>query len=157
MILCATDRAVHAATPEPVVDPPIDPAICFAAITAADDDTIIADCAALISHDKTQKADRIKALLARAGAYLRKQQIDLAIADDGAVLRLDPSAEVFNARGELFRTKGDRPRALADFGAALKLDPQHANARANYKSLALELEQIGADMAVKGRPKPPLK
>ena len=43
------------------------------------------------------------------------------------VLRLDPTlADVFNARGELWRKKGDRPKALADFGAAIKLNPDHA-------------------------------
>lgn len=147
----------HATTTEPLTDPPVDPAPCFAAITASDDDRIIADCAALIAHDKTQKPDRIHALLARAGAYTRKDDIDRAVADDSAVLRLEPSADVFSARGELFRKKGDRPRAVADFAAALRLDPQHAAARANTRELARELEQIGADMALKGRPKPPLK
>ena len=73
------------------------------------------------------------------------------------VLRFDPTlADTFNARGELWRKKGDRPRALADFGAAIKLNPRHEAARANYKSLALELERIGAQMAIK-KPTPPLK
>jgi tetratricopeptide (TPR) repeat protein len=144
-------HGVNAATSEPPADPPVDSAPCFAAITASNDDKIIADCATLISHDKTAKSDRIRALLARAGAFQRKDQIDRAIADDDALLRLEPSADVFNARGELFRKQGSRPRALGDFGAALKLDRQHAAARANYKSLALELEQIGADMALKSK------
>ena len=69
------------------------------------------------------------------------------------MLRLDPTlADIFNARGELWRKKGDRPRALADFGAALKLNPDHAAAKANYKSLALELERLGALMAVNDKP-----
>ena len=68
-------------------------------------------------------------------------------------LQLDPSlADIFNARGELWRKKGDRPKALPDFGAALKLNPNHAVAKANYKSLALELEQLGALKAVAGKP-----
>ena len=69
------------------------------------------------------------------------------------MLRLDPSlADIFNARGELWRKKGDRPRALDDFGAALKLNPNHPPAKANYKSLALELERLGALMAVNNKP-----
>ena len=69
------------------------------------------------------------------------------------MLRLDPTlADVFNARGELWRKKGDRPRALADFGAAIKLDPNHPTARGNYKSLAQELERLGALMAVYNKP-----
>ena len=38
-------------------------------VAADDDDKIIAVCGALIDNDKTVKADRIKALIARAGAY----------------------------------------------------------------------------------------
>ena len=71
---------------------------------------------------------------------------------------LDPTlADIFNARGELWRKKGDRPHALADFGAAIKLNPQHEAARANHKSLALELERIGAQMSIKNKSNPPLK
>jgi tetratricopeptide (TPR) repeat protein len=131
----------------------IDSAPCMAALTAADDEKIIASCGALIGNDKAPKADRIKAAIARAAAYDRKGEIDRAIGDDDTVLRLDPAlADVFNARGELFRRKGDRVHALSDFGTAVKIDPNHASARANYKSLSLEVERIGALMAVNNRP-----
>jgi tetratricopeptide (TPR) repeat protein len=138
---------------EPTTDPQVDTAPCMAAIAANDDDRIVAVCGALIDNDKTAKADRIKALTARAGAYDRKDQIDRAIADDGAALRLDATlAELFNARGELWRRKGDRPRALQDFAAAIKLNPALVTAKANYKSLAQELERLGALMAVNNKP-----
>jgi tetratricopeptide (TPR) repeat protein len=130
-----------------------DPAPCFAAIAANDDSKIIAACSALADNDKTPQADRVKALLARAGVYQRKDQIDRAVADYDIALRLDPTlADIFNARGELRRKQGDRPRALQDFAAAIRLKPDHAAAKANYKSLALELERIGAQMAVNNRP-----
>jgi tetratricopeptide (TPR) repeat protein len=146
-----------AATTDPAAQRPVDPAPCTAAIIDADDDRIVAACSTLIDNDKTLKADRIKALIARAGVYDRKDQVDRAIGDYDAALRFDPTlADIFNARGELWRRKGDRPRALADFGAAIKLDPRHEAARANYKSLALELERIGAQMAIK-KPTAPLK
>jgi tetratricopeptide (TPR) repeat protein len=138
---------------EPVTAPPIDPAPCFAAAEANDDDKIIAICGLLIDGEKTPRADRLKALIARAGAFDRKDQIDRAIGDDDTALLIDPTlADIFNARGELWRKKGDRPRALADFAAAIKLNPDHPAARSNYKSLALELERIGAQMAVANRP-----
>jgi tetratricopeptide (TPR) repeat protein len=131
----------------------IDSAPCTAALNAADDDKIIASCGALIGNDKAPKADRVKAAIARAGAYDRRGEIDRAIGDDDIALRLDPTqAEVFNARGELFRRKGDRVHALSDFGTAVKLDPNNAVARANYKALSLEIERIGAMMAVNNRP-----
>jgi hypothetical protein len=92
-----------AATSEPT-DQQVDPAPCVAAITANDDDKIIAVCGMLIDNDRTQKADRLRALIARAGAFDRKDQVDRAIADDDAALRLDPAlADVYNARGELWR------------------------------------------------------
>jgi tetratricopeptide (TPR) repeat protein len=118
-----------------------------------DDDKILSACGALIDNDKTAKADRLKALLAREGVFERRNDIDHAIGDLDTVLRLDPSlADSFNARGELWRKKGERPKALQDFAAALKLDPAHAVARANLRSLALELERQGALMAVVNKP-----
>ncbi|QDW42224.1 hypothetical protein FFI89_031945 [Bradyrhizobium sp. KBS0727] len=138
---------------EPAKDLRIDPAPCVAAAAANDDDRTIGLCGALVDNDKTDKTDRIKALIARATAYGRKDMTDRAIGDYSVALQLDPSlAGTFNARGELWRKKGDRPKALADFGAALKLNPDHFVARANYKSLALELERLGALKAVAGKP-----
>jgi tetratricopeptide (TPR) repeat protein len=133
--------------------PPVDPAPCSAAIAAAADDRIVTDCGALIDNDKTTRADRIKALAARAGILVRQGESDRAIADYDALLRLDPTrADIFNARGELYWKKGDRPQAVADFSAALKLDPNQPAAKDNYRRLALELERLGAMMAVAGKP-----
>jgi tetratricopeptide (TPR) repeat protein len=131
----------------------VDPLPCLAVIAANDDDTIISHCDSLIGNEKNTPLDRIRAALARAAAYEREQQYDRAIADYDTALRLDPAqADAFNHRGEVWRKKGDRPHALADFGAAIRLDPEHSAARANYKSLAQELELIGAQMAVRNRP-----
>ncbi|HET7888157.1 MAG TPA: hypothetical protein VFL62_18195, partial [Bradyrhizobium sp.] len=149
MTLCGS---VRAAPVEPTGEQ-IDSAPCMAALTAADDDRIIASCGAVIGNDKAPKAERIKAAVARAAAYDRRGEIDRAIGDDDIALRLDPTqAEVFNARGELFRKKGDRVHALSDFGTAVKIDPGNALARANYKALSLEIERIGAMMAVNNKP-----
>lgn len=159
----ALSQNVMAAPSDLPADPKVDSAPCNAAINAQNDSDVIAVCDALIDNDRTERADRLRALLARGAAWQRGDDVDRAIADYDVALRLDPKlADVFNTRGELHRGKGDRPRALADFGAALKIDPQHAAARANFKALALELEKIGADMATKNlgdkaRPKPPLK
>jgi tetratricopeptide (TPR) repeat protein len=138
---------------EPDKEPAIDPAPCFAAISANDDDKIAALCGGLIDNDKTAKPDRIRALIARATMFSRRELIDRAIADYDSVLRFDATlADVHNARGELWRKKGDRPKALADFGAAIKLNPDQQAARANYRALARELERLGALMAVAGKP-----
>ena len=161
LFLCSVATLLLSAEPDPVratgtdaaAVPPADPAPCFAAISANDDDGIISACGALIDNEKTSKADRLKALIARAGVFTRKDQGDRAIADYDAALQLDASqADLFNSRGELWRQKGDRRKALLDFGAALKLNPDHPAAKANYKSLALELERIGAQLALAGKP-----
>jgi tetratricopeptide (TPR) repeat protein len=132
--------------------PPVDPSACWAAIAAGDDDKVTADCGALIDNEKTAKPDRIKALAARAAVFARKDQLDRAISDYGDVLRIEPQADIYNSRGELWWKTGDRPKALADFGAAIKLNPDHPTAKGNYKRLALELERLGALMAVAGKP-----
>jgi tetratricopeptide (TPR) repeat protein len=148
----STEHAV-AAVSEPTEIAPVDPAPCRQAAAANDVDAVIDRCDAVIDFDKTAKPDRLAALLARAEAYRSKQQFDRALADYDAALRLDATkANPFNSRGELRRRQGDRPGAVRDFAAALKLDPQHEAARANQKSLAQELERIGAELAVKGKP-----
>ena len=153
LLFTAVARAAFATGAEPAKDLQVDPAPCVTAAAANDDDKTISVCGALIDNEKTVKADRIKALTARGAAYDRKDMIDRAIADYDSVLRLDPAlADLFNARGELWRRKGDRPKALADFGMAIKLNPEHPIARGNYKSLALELERLGALKAVAGKP-----
>jgi tetratricopeptide (TPR) repeat protein len=156
VMACAVSQLLpncaSAAAAEPTEEQ-IDSAPCLAAVTSHEDDRIVAGCGALIDNDKAAKTDRIKAAIARAAAYERKEQTDRAIADYDLALRLDPSlADIFNARGELWRKKGDRPRALNDFGTAVRLNPNHAAARASYKSLSLEIERIGAMMAVNNKP-----
>ena len=153
ILWAALPQAARATGAEPSTDPQIDPAPCVAAALANDADRIIAICGALVDNEKSLRADRIKALIARASAYDRKDQLDRAIGDYDMALRLDPTlADIFNARGELWRRKGDRTRALADFAAALKLNPDHPSARGNYKSLAQELERLGALIAVDNKP-----
>ena len=149
----AFTQGVSATSVEPAKDLRVDPALCLAAALTRDDDKTVAACGALIDNAKTEKADRIKALIARGAAYERKDMIDRTIADYDGVLRLDPSlADIHNARGELWRKKGDLPKAVADFAAAIKLNPDHVAARANHRSMALELERLGALKAVAGKP-----
>lgn len=153
VLLAASPHGAFATAAKPSTDPEVDPAPCVAAAAADDADRIIAACGVLIDSARTMKADRIKALVARAGAYDRKDMVDNAISDYDAALWLDPGlADIFNIKGELWRKKGDRRRALADFAAAIKLNPNHPAAKANYKSLAQELERLGALIAVASKP-----
>jgi tetratricopeptide (TPR) repeat protein len=149
----ALSHSAFAAGAETARDLRLDPEPCFAAAAANEGDRIVPLCSALIDNGKTEKPDRIKALIARAGAFERREMYDSAISDYDAVLRLDATLpDIFNARGELWRRKGDRPKAVADFSAALKLNPDHPAAKANHRSLAQELEKVGALKAVEGKP-----
>ena len=146
--------AAQAATGgEPAAVIQVDVAPCLAATAADDIDKGAVACTAVIENEKTAKGDLIKALIARATLYARHDQVDRAIADDSRALLLDPTlADVFNARGELWLKKGDKPKAVQDFGAALRIDPNHEKAKANHRAMARELERIGAQMAVAGKP-----
>lgn len=153
LLLMMSSHGAFATGVEPAKDLRIDPAPCLAASLAQDHDRTLKACGALIDNGKTEKADRIKALVARAVAYERKGMIDRAIADYDGALRLDPAqADVHNARGELLRRKGDLPKAVADFAAAIRLNPDHAIARANHRALAQEAERQGVLRAVAGKP-----
>lgn len=145
--------ALAATGGEPAAVAQVDAAPCLAAIAADDMDRAGPACAAIIDNEKTAKPDLVKALVARGAFYARHDQIDRAIADDSRAVQLDPTlADVFNARGELWLKKGDKPKAVQDFGAALRIDPNHEKAKANHKAMARELERIGAQMAVAGKP-----
>ncbi|RJF77188.1 tetratricopeptide repeat protein [Rhodopseudomonas palustris] len=135
-------------------DPMADPAPCLTAASKSGEAVrAVALCGRLLANRNTERNDRIKALVARGSALARTGEIDRAIADYDDALRLDPKQpDVLNARGELWRGKGDHPKALLDFSAALKLLPDHAAARANHRALAAELERLGMQKAVDGKP-----
>uniref|UniRef100_E6VD73 TPR repeat-containing protein n=1 Tax=Rhodopseudomonas palustris (strain DX-1) TaxID=652103 RepID=E6VD73_RHOPX len=138
---------------EPPDDPTADPGACLAAANLPDDRHTIALCSKVIDSRETDREQRVKALLARAAAHARIGQVDRAIADYDDALRVDPKQpDALNARGELWRGKGDARKALTDFAAALKLRPGHVAARANHKALALEVERAGMQQALAGRP-----
>ena len=107
-LLCAAvPHAVFATGDESATDLQADPAPCLAATAAGDADKIIAICGTLIGNEKTLRADLIKALIARAGAYDRNDQIDRAIGDYDTVLRLDPTlADIFNSQRRTLAPQG---------------------------------------------------
>ena len=69
-LLCvALAQGASATGVEPSKDLRVDPAPCLAAALARDDDKTFAACGALIDNAKTEKSDRIKALIARGAAH----------------------------------------------------------------------------------------
>jgi hypothetical protein len=70
----------HAATGgEPTVPAQVDVAPCLNAAGVDDDDKVDASCADVIDNEKTAKADRYKALVARGAHFARRGFTDRAI------------------------------------------------------------------------------
>src|SRR5262245_5115076 len=64
--------------------------------------------------------------LARGERGFRRGDLDRAIADFDAAIRLDPGkAMAYGQRGNAWRSKGDQERALADYEAAIRIDPHN--------------------------------
>lgn len=96
------------------------------------------------------KALDAKALTARGNDFSVKGDLDRAVADYDAALKIDPAfVEALNGRAMAWRAKGDRRRALADLDAALRFKPDFEAARANRKILFQEIERAGAHMPLK--------
>src|SRR5262245_36142509 len=64
--------------------------------------------------------------LARGERGFRRGDLDRAIADFDAAIRLDPGKAVaYSQRGNAWHSKGDQERALADYEAAIRIDPNN--------------------------------
>jgi tetratricopeptide (TPR) repeat protein len=60
-------------------------------------------------------------------AYLRKGQLDLAIADFDKALEINPKyVFAYSCRGSAYRGKGEFDLAIADFNKALEINPKLA-------------------------------
>ena len=91
---------------------------------AADPDRNIAGCTRVLEdHGESDKIRSI-AYVGRALAFVDKHNLDGALADFTAAIRLDPDNSLaYNDRAILWRQKGDVDRAIADFSAAIRIDP----------------------------------
>jgi hypothetical protein len=81
-VLCAVLAPAALATgSEPALDVRIDPTPCLAASAANGERQDRRCMRRLIDNERTERADRIKALIARGGAYARKDMVERAIDD----------------------------------------------------------------------------
>jgi tetratricopeptide (TPR) repeat protein len=97
-------------------------------------DTAIAACSRLIKSGKLSgealaliyfnRGSRYGTEYYRGNIYGSKGDLDRAIADLSAAIRLEPdSAEFRSYRGLAYAMKGDLDRAIADYDEAIRLDP----------------------------------
>jgi tetratricopeptide (TPR) repeat protein len=112
-------------------------------------DTGIAACNRLIASGKVKGAPLVNAYAWRTAYFSRKGDIDRAIADADARLRLNPvDAIAFRDRASLWLVKRDYDRAARDADEAVRLnpkDPDNWNTRGFAKQQAGDYDGAVAD------------
>jgi tetratricopeptide (TPR) repeat protein len=105
-------------------------------------------CSVVVADSLAPPEDRIIALRNRGFSHQLEGDLDGAIADYDAAVKLSNTtfahprgqdarilAKTLVDRGVAWRAKGDPDKALADFDAALWVDPQLASAQENREAL----------------------
>lgn len=91
---------------------------------ADDPDRNIAGCTRIIEDADEGKTMRGVAYVVRGLAWQKKGDLDRALADYTAAIKINPKdALAYNNRGMLWRERGDSNRAIADFTAAIAINP----------------------------------
>jgi len=94
---------------------------------AQPDDSKIAACTKAIASGAYRDHDLAMLYYARGKTYRNGPHSDLALADDTAAIRLDPTLAIaYHERGKMHAQIADDPAALADFNKAIEVDPKLA-------------------------------
>ena len=111
---------------------------CTVPIFGADKRAPIAACTALLNRDGLRDADRERALLVRGRAYHRNDDVDAAIRDFDAAIKVapqDPEPLLRRASAAFSQEDYDAATGLAE--RALRLDAKNANAYDTLGTVAL--------------------
>jgi len=110
--------------------------------TSDDPDRKIASCTAIVQSGQETAENVAVAYYDRGTAYDDKDQLERAIADYSAAIRIKPDyASAYRNRGGDYGQTGRYDNAIADLNRAIALDPNQADAYSNrgfayyYKSL----------------------
>jgi tetratricopeptide (TPR) repeat protein len=105
-------------------------------------------CTATLRDGALSGADLAMAYGDRGFAYERLDQLDKAIADFDAAIRLKPDyALAFGGRGLAYDNKGDTDRAIADYSQALRLKPDLTEALNNRAKVYFDRGDLTKAMA----------
>ncbi|HSC19112.1 MAG TPA: tetratricopeptide repeat protein [Rhizomicrobium sp.] len=87
-------------------------------------DAVVRACTTLIQAGKLSPEEMAKALTARGIAYFYKHDLDAALQDENAAIRVQPThVRAYVDRGYLYLSKGEYDRAIADYNVAIHLSP----------------------------------
>lgn len=93
---------------------------------------VIAACTRLIESQQLSEIGLGRAYLHRAAAERDNGQLDFALRDADAALRLDPkSVDAHMVRSTIYRIKKDFDATIREYDAVLQLQPNHIEAHAN--------------------------
>jgi tetratricopeptide (TPR) repeat protein len=97
---------------------------------AAEPDVSITACSEIIARGKREKKSRrIEAYINRGSAYRLKGELDLAIADLGKALQLNPMLpRALVARAAIHAAKGNLDQAIAGYTKAIAAQPKSVEA-----------------------------
>ncbi|WP_315834233.1 tetratricopeptide repeat protein [Bradyrhizobium prioriisuperbiae] len=99
-------------------------------------DQSIAACDRVIADSGVAGSRRAAAFSNRCGWWWARQQLERALPDCDAAIRIDPDAPAaYINRGNVYLGKGDKARALGDYDEAVRRDPKSAwayNSRGNF-------------------------
>jgi tetratricopeptide (TPR) repeat protein len=88
-------------------------------------DERISGCISVIESGKYGLQGIIRAYFGRSSAYLKKGDLDLAVADYTQVIQRYPKNwQAYFCRGYAYFRKGDNERAIADYSELVRLNPQ---------------------------------
>jgi Tfp pilus assembly protein PilF len=122
-VFAAIVLSSFAARAQSAAEPPV---VC-AVHSVAPPAKLIESCTALIDNPATSDADRLSAMITRAGWLQNNGETSKALAEIDAVVAKDPSlARAFRARGEILRQSGQTQSAFDALNQAIKLDPAAA-------------------------------
>ena len=97
----------------------------------------VRSCTAIIRSERSSSKDKAVAYNNRGNFLRDRGELDRAIADFDAAVRLEPkSADTYINRGIARYRRGDLDRAIADYDEAIRIDPEDAYAY-NDRGLAL--------------------
>jgi tetratricopeptide (TPR) repeat protein len=108
-------------------------------------DDVIAACTRLIDSRQSSAAELGHAYVRRGAAEANKGQLDAALRDEDAALRLDPKlVDAHMVRGTIYGAKKNFNAAISDFDAVLQIEPNNLDAHAYRGATYLQKHEIEA-------------